>query len=151
LPVLQQGPGKQPILWKAPVYHTLHHILTNPVYAGAYAFGRRGTTVALAEGRKRIIRTVHRTSDSWEVLIKDHHEGYIFAGKNLLETRRSSPMEHSDVTNETLKKIVRLLTKEIVVDTIWQYGRSDHPLARRRPYSVDRKEEPGRSDPLVNC
>ena len=42
LPVLQQGPGKQPILWKAPVYHTLHHILTNPVYAGAYAFGRRG-------------------------------------------------------------------------------------------------------------
>jgi hypothetical protein len=77
LPALQQGPGKQPILGKTPVYHTLHHILTNPVYAGAYAFGRRGTTVALAEGRKRMIRTVHRTSESWEVLIKDHHEGYI--------------------------------------------------------------------------
>ena len=77
LPVLQQGPGKQPILWKTPVYHTLHHILTNPVYAGAYAFGRRGTTVALAEGRKRMIRTIRRRADSWEVLIKDHHEGYI--------------------------------------------------------------------------
>jgi len=77
LPVLQQGPGKQPILWKTPVYHTLHHILTNPVYAGAYAFGRRGTTVALAEGRKRMIRTIRRKADSWEVLIKDHHEGYI--------------------------------------------------------------------------
>jgi DNA invertase Pin-like site-specific DNA recombinase len=77
LPVLQQGPGKQPILWKMPVYHTLHHILTNPVYAGAYAFGRRGTTVALAEGRKRMIRTFHRRSDAWEVLIRDRHEGYI--------------------------------------------------------------------------
>jgi DNA invertase Pin-like site-specific DNA recombinase len=77
LPVLQQGPGKQPILWKTPVYHTLHHILTNPVYAGAYAFGRRGTTVALAEGRKRMIRTIRRKADSWEVLIKDHHQGYI--------------------------------------------------------------------------
>src|SRR6201997_2441806 len=77
LPVLQQGPGKQPILWKAPVYHTLHHILTNPVYAGAYAFGRRGTTVALAQGRKRMIRTLRRRADSWEVLIQDHHEGYI--------------------------------------------------------------------------
>lgn len=77
LPTLQQGPGKQPILWKTPVYHTLHHILTNPVYAGAYAFGRRGTTVALAEGRKRMIRTIRRMADSWEVLIKDHHEGYI--------------------------------------------------------------------------
>jgi DNA invertase Pin-like site-specific DNA recombinase len=78
LPVLQQGPGKQPIHWKTPVYHTLHHILTNPVYAGAYAFGRRGTTVALVEGRKRIIRSsIRRPADSWEVLIKDHHEGYI--------------------------------------------------------------------------
>lgn len=76
-PVLQQGPGKQPVLWKTPVYHTLHHILTNPVYAGAYAFGRRGTTVALAEGRKRMIRSVRRAADSWEVLIRDHHEGYI--------------------------------------------------------------------------
>jgi DNA invertase Pin-like site-specific DNA recombinase len=77
VPVLQQGPGKQPILWKTPVYHTLHHILTNPVYAGAYAFGRRGTTIALANGRKRMIRTIRRRADSWEVLIKDHHDGYI--------------------------------------------------------------------------
>jgi DNA invertase Pin-like site-specific DNA recombinase len=77
LPILQQGPGKQPILWKAPVYHTLHHIVTNPVYAGAYAFGRRSTTVALVEGRKKMIRSIRRAADSWEVLIKDHHEGYI--------------------------------------------------------------------------
>jgi len=48
------------------------------VYAGAYAFGCRGTTVALVEGRKRIIRSsIRRPADSWEVLIKDHHEGYI--------------------------------------------------------------------------
>jgi DNA invertase Pin-like site-specific DNA recombinase len=77
LPVLQQGTAKQPILWKQPVYHTLHHILTNPVYAGAYAFGRRGTTVVLANGRKRMIRSIRRAASSWEVLIKNHHEGYI--------------------------------------------------------------------------
>ncbi len=23
------------------VYHTLYHVLTNPVYAGSYAYGRR--------------------------------------------------------------------------------------------------------------
>jgi hypothetical protein len=28
VPILQQGPGKQAILWKTPAYHTLHHILT---------------------------------------------------------------------------------------------------------------------------
>src|SRR5215468_1073898 len=28
------------IVWKLPLYNTVHNILTNPVYAGAYAFGR---------------------------------------------------------------------------------------------------------------
>jgi DNA invertase Pin-like site-specific DNA recombinase len=28
------------LVWKLPVYNTIHHILTNPIYAGAYAFGR---------------------------------------------------------------------------------------------------------------
>jgi DNA invertase Pin-like site-specific DNA recombinase len=77
LPALLQGGGKQPVVWRHPVYHTLHHILTNPVYAGAYAFGRRGTTVTLKDGRKRMTRTIQRNTDAWEVLIKDHHEGYI--------------------------------------------------------------------------
>jgi DNA invertase Pin-like site-specific DNA recombinase len=89
LPVLQQGAGKQPILWKTPVYHTLHHILTNPVYAGAYAFGRRGTTVALTDGRKRMIRSIRRTAASWEVLIRITMKG-ILVGKNSSGIRRSS-------------------------------------------------------------
>ena len=40
LPVLTVGDAAERIVWKAPVYSTVHHILTNPVYAGAYAFGR---------------------------------------------------------------------------------------------------------------
>src|SRR5580658_250227 len=65
VPAIVQGRGKRPIEWKAPVYHTLHHILTNPVYAGSYAYGRRGTTVALVEGRKRMIRCIRRAAESW--------------------------------------------------------------------------------------
>lgn len=42
VPAIVQGCGKRPVEWKAPVYHTLHHMLTNPVYAGSYAYGRRG-------------------------------------------------------------------------------------------------------------
>jgi DNA invertase Pin-like site-specific DNA recombinase len=77
LPAIVQGTGKRPIEWKLPVYHTLHHILTNPVYAGAYAFGRRGAQVTIAGGRKHVIRSLRRKPAEWEVLIKDHHEGYI--------------------------------------------------------------------------
>ena len=78
VPTIVPGRGKRSIEWKAPVYHTLYHVLTNPVYAGSYAYGRRGTRVTLEGGRKRIIRdNLRRDWRQWEVLIHDHHEGYI--------------------------------------------------------------------------
>jgi excisionase family DNA binding protein len=77
LPVLTVGDAADRIIWRAPVYPTLHHILTNPVYAGAYAFGRRTMRVVIENGRKRVIRSMQRDWRSWGVLIQDHHEGYI--------------------------------------------------------------------------
>ena len=76
-PTIVHSDGRQSIEWRAPVYRALHHTLTNPVYAGAYAFGRRSARVKIENGRKRIIRTLHRSWNDWEVLIKEHHEGYI--------------------------------------------------------------------------
>jgi DNA invertase Pin-like site-specific DNA recombinase len=70
LPAIVPGPGERPLEWKLPVYHTLHHILTNPVYAGAYVFGRRGARVTIEAGRKRVIRSLRRNWSDWEVLIK---------------------------------------------------------------------------------
>ena len=52
LPVLSAGDAAERIVWKSPVYSTMHHILTNPVYAGAYAFGRRGTRGVIENRRK---------------------------------------------------------------------------------------------------
>jgi excisionase family DNA binding protein len=78
VPAIVQGRGKRPIEWKSPVYHTLHHMLTNPVYAGSYAYGRRGTRVSIEGGRKRVMRdTLRRNWKDWEVLIHDHHAGYL--------------------------------------------------------------------------
>jgi len=77
LPAIVPGSGSQRIAWRAPVYHTLHHMLTNPVYAGAYAFGRRGARVTIAAGRKRVVRSIRRDWKEWEVLLRDRHEGYI--------------------------------------------------------------------------
>jgi len=77
VPAIVQGHSKRPIEWKAPVYHTLHHMLTNPVYAGSYAYGRRGTRVTIEGGCKRVVREqLRRNWKDWEVLIHDHHEGY---------------------------------------------------------------------------
>ena len=71
------GGAERRTIWKFPVYNTLYHILTNPIYAGAYAFGKTASRVHLQNGRKRVVRGFKRDRAEWEALIIDHHEGYI--------------------------------------------------------------------------
>jgi hypothetical protein len=47
LPAVEYVAEGRRITWKLPGYNTLHHMLTNPVYAGAYAFGRTGSRVTI--------------------------------------------------------------------------------------------------------
>src|SRR5712675_974474 len=65
------------VVWRLPLYNTVHNILTNPVYGGAYAFGRTTSKVSVEEGRKRVRRGVRRPLAEWDVLLKDQHDGYI--------------------------------------------------------------------------
>src|ERR1700749_3460971 len=78
LPVACHGEAEgRSIAWKLPLYNTVHNILTNPVYAGAYAFGRTMSKVSVEHGRKRFKRGLRRPQSQWDVLLKDQHEGYI--------------------------------------------------------------------------
>ena len=77
LPAVVHGADGRRIEWKLPVYNTIHHILTNPIYADAYTFGRTASRVTIEAGRKKIVRGFKRDRKDWEVLINDHHEGYI--------------------------------------------------------------------------
>ena len=77
LPAVSYSPDGRQVEWKLPVYNTIHHILTNPIYAGAYVFGRTGSRITIAAGRKRIVRGFRKDRGEWEALIFDHHEGYI--------------------------------------------------------------------------
>ena len=66
-----------PIRWVAPTYHALHQILTNPVYAGAYTYGKtRYERYVDAQGMVRK-RMRHLPMEQWSVLIRDHHPGFI--------------------------------------------------------------------------
>lgn len=57
--------------------NTVQHILTNPVKAGAYVFGRTASKVIIEAGRKRILRVVRRDRTDWEILLIDHHKCYL--------------------------------------------------------------------------
>ena len=65
------------IVWVEPTYHAVHNVLTHPAYAGAYVFGRTRQRRNLdADGALRVRR--HKLPQGeWEVLIKDHHRGFI--------------------------------------------------------------------------
>jgi len=69
--------GQHQLLWKPPVYATVSNLLTNPVYAGAYVFGRTGSRMTIENGRKRILRGYRKDRSDWAVLLVDHHEGYL--------------------------------------------------------------------------
>src|SRR3954466_5084441 len=77
LPVVQRNLTLCRIAWRAPAYHSIRQILQNPIYAGAYAFGRRGDRTSVVEGRARKTSGHRRAMAAWNVLIRDHHQGYL--------------------------------------------------------------------------
>ena len=66
-----------PIRWVTPTYTALHHILTNPVYAGAYTYGKTRYERYVDEHGAVKKRIRHLPVDQWAVLIPDHHPGFI--------------------------------------------------------------------------
>jgi DNA invertase Pin-like site-specific DNA recombinase len=68
--------AKSEVLWKRPSYGSFYRLLTNPVYGGAYAYGKSGPANATTEGP---LRPGYRRKprDQWLSLIPDAHEGYI--------------------------------------------------------------------------
>jgi DNA invertase Pin-like site-specific DNA recombinase len=68
---------KSEIRWVTPTYTAIHHVLTNPVYAGAYAYGKcRHERYVDEQGRFRR-RTRHLPMAEWPVLLPEHHPGFI--------------------------------------------------------------------------
>lgn len=77
LPVVQRNLTLCRIEWKAPAYHSVVQILQSPIYAGAYAFGRRGNRMHVVERRAHKTSGHRREREDWNVLIRDNHEGYL--------------------------------------------------------------------------
>ncbi|HLA11304.1 MAG TPA: recombinase family protein [Pyrinomonadaceae bacterium] len=77
LPVRVRESQCDEVSWQLPVYNTVHKILTNPIYAGAYVFGKTEARTKIIEGRARKTSGHHKPREKWSVLIRDHHSAYI--------------------------------------------------------------------------
>ncbi|MGZ6589202.1 MAG: recombinase family protein [Solirubrobacteraceae bacterium] len=63
--------------WILPTYHQIHSVLESPVYAGAYAFGRTRRERYVDEHGQTRQRMRRLPRSEWQVLIWDHHPGFI--------------------------------------------------------------------------
>lgn len=74
---IRSGAQKGNLKWNRPNRQTLHNILHNPLYAGAYVYGRRPTDPKKQKpGRPFTGLTVARL-DQWQVCLKDRLPAYI--------------------------------------------------------------------------
>lgn len=65
------------IQWVTASYHAIHSVLTNPVYAGVYAYGKTKQKSFVDETGQVKKRVKRIPQSQWEVLIHDHHKGFI--------------------------------------------------------------------------
>ena len=68
---------KSEIRWAAPTYTAIHSVLTNPVYAGAYAYGKSRHERYIDEQGMFRKRTRLLPMAEWSVFLPEHHPGYI--------------------------------------------------------------------------
>jgi DNA invertase Pin-like site-specific DNA recombinase len=77
LPEATPGTAGREVVWRLPCNSRIRQILKNPCYAGAFAFGQRATRTIVHEGRARTSHGHKKPLSQWDVLILEHHPGYI--------------------------------------------------------------------------
>ena len=65
------------IRWVTPTYTKIHQVLTNPVYAGAYVYGKSRFERYVDETGRVRKRARRLPRSEWPILIRDHHPGFI--------------------------------------------------------------------------
>ena len=72
----RRASGDRQVQWVTASYKAIHDILTNPVYAGAYAYGRKRVERRVVDGQVRE-RVRRAPREEWHVCLEGHHPGYI--------------------------------------------------------------------------
>ncbi|ESX08339.1 serine recombinase [Mesorhizobium sp. LSJC265A00] len=63
--------------WVPVRYRSVISILKNPFYAGVYVYGKSEKRTEIVDGRARKSYGHGKPFGTWDVLLQDHHEGYI--------------------------------------------------------------------------
>jgi DNA invertase Pin-like site-specific DNA recombinase len=100
------------VVWRRPRYTTIYNLLSNPAYAGAYAYGRTEHSTQYEQGEPRR-RSRRKPRTQWWALIRDTHEGYIswkqFEEIQHLMTHNAHRSDRSGIAKRGLALLAGLL------------------------------------------
>lgn len=90
--------GRQ-VHWSPPRYDSVLDMLHNPLYAGAYVYGRKEVRMALVEGQLKRRHTTVLPLHAWKVCRFDHHPAYLsweefMANQQKLQSNRTYHLPH---------------------------------------------------------
>lgn len=106
LPVIRRNNSSVcKIDWRPAAYHTVLQILQHPIYAGAYVFGRTAPRTRVVDGRARKTTGHSKPMTAWNVLIRDHHLGYI--SWEQYEANQKLISENAHIHRRTERKAAR--------------------------------------------
>jgi len=77
LPVNKARAGRFELLWQLPTMSFVSDVLHNPLYAGAYVYGRRPVELVVKDGQVVKQQRSVRAPEDASVFIPAHHVGYI--------------------------------------------------------------------------
>ena len=84
--------------WVTPSYTKIHEVLTNPVYAGAYVYGKTRCERYVDDTGRVRKRMRHLPRSEWSVVIRGHHRGFIdwatFEANQLRLAQNTHPRPH---------------------------------------------------------
>jgi DNA invertase Pin-like site-specific DNA recombinase len=93
------------VTWRRPCYATIHRMVTNPIYGGAYAYGRTGA-VAQYGGSTVGTKSRRKPRGEWLALQPGAHEGYVdweraeairrMVSENIPTSRHHGAPKHGD-------------------------------------------------------
>jgi DNA invertase Pin-like site-specific DNA recombinase len=97
--------GNGEVTWRRPCYATIHRMVTNPIYGGAYAYGRTGV-VAQYGGSATGTKSRRKPRGEWLALKPGAHEGYLdweraeairrMVSENIPTSRHHGAPKHGD-------------------------------------------------------
>ena len=114
LPVrLRGGPRRGELEWRRPSLPTLCQVLHHPIYAGAYAYGRRPTDVraGYTRGKKR---SLWKPMSEWKALIQDRLPAYITWDQYLRNQERLGENRRGNASKGTPRRGPALLPGLVV-------------------------------------